>query len=248
MRVKFRGIPATNPASACALLEEAGVCIIIGECHQVSFTMGQRRGSTCRVTITEATVLINDNLRRVWGGSRTVGDKYIICEESLAAEEEEEQTESTATLSPTSPYSSDILQQWLQVWHILGVEEVDILEIILLAVNCHLPDWQGETVHNWSPSTPRPLKGVWEGTGAGQGQLRLRGHRFLHQTVTHISYERRMPSAIDRVLTSGSRGLDIICRKGFNAASGERGSRLGFHVRRAYEGGMASLWTQHPPW
>jgi hypothetical protein len=80
-----------------------------------------------------------------------------------------------------------MLQRWEQIGHILGVEDVDIHEVILLAVNCYLPDWRGEAVHNWSPSTPRPLRGVWEGTGAGQEQLRLRGalipapHRNTHQ-------------------------------------------------------------------
>jgi hypothetical protein len=39
--------------------------------------MGQRRGSTCRVTITEVTVLLNDNLKEVWEGSRMIGGKRI---------------------------------------------------------------------------------------------------------------------------------------------------------------------------
>jgi hypothetical protein len=45
-------------------------------------------------------VLLNDNLKEVWGGSRMIGEKRITCEESQAEGEEEEQTESTATLSP----------------------------------------------------------------------------------------------------------------------------------------------------
>ena len=74
----------------------------------------------------------------------------------------------SANVTQSTPSS-----MWVQIWHTLGVDEIDINEIILLAVNCYLPDWQGEAVHNWSPSAPRPLRGVWEGTGAGQGQLRL---------------------------------------------------------------------------
>jgi hypothetical protein len=68
VRVRFRGLPATNSESACALLVEAGVCRVEDECHPVRFMMGQRRGSTCRITITEVTVLLNDNLKEVWGG------------------------------------------------------------------------------------------------------------------------------------------------------------------------------------
>ncbi len=187
MRVRFRGIPATDPDAACALLVAAGICMVVDERHPVRFTMGQRRGSMGRVTVTEATVLLNNTLKEVWGGSRMVSEKRLVCEESQEEGEEEEQTDSTATLSPTTPYASEILQKWVQIWHILDVEEVDIFEVILLAVNCHLPDWRGEAVHNWSPSAPRPLRGVWEGTGAGQGQLRLRGalipapHRNTHQ-------------------------------------------------------------------
>ena len=98
-----------------------------------------------------------------------------MCEESQGVEEEEEQTERTAKLSPTNPYASDMLQKWVQIWHTLGVDEIDINEVILLSVSCYLPDWQGEEVQAWSPSAPRPLRGVWEGTGAGQGQIRLRG-------------------------------------------------------------------------
>jgi hypothetical protein len=116
-----------------------------------------------------------------------VSERRLVCEESLDVEEEDEQTERIAKLSPTNPYAPDMLKKWVQIWHTLGVDEIDINEVILLAVNCYLPDWQGEAVHNWSPSAPRPLRGVWEGTGAGQGQLRLRGalipaqHRNTHQ-------------------------------------------------------------------
>ena len=156
-------------------------------CHPVRFALGQRRGSTCRITTTEATVLLNDRLKEVWGGSRLVSERRLVCEEIQEDEEEEEQTEGTATLSPTNPYATDMLQRWVQIWHILGVKEIDINEVILLAANCYLPDGRGEAVHNWSPSAPRPLRGVWEETGAGQGQLRLRGaptpapHRNTHQ-------------------------------------------------------------------
>ena len=132
-------------------------------------------------------MLLNDSLKEVWGGSRVVSERRLVSEESQEDEEADEQTDSIVKLSPTNPYATDMLQKWVQIWHILGVEEVDINEVILLAVNCYLPDWQGEAVHNWSPSAPSPLRGVWEGTGAGQGQLRLRGslipapHRNTHQ-------------------------------------------------------------------
>jgi hypothetical protein len=175
VQVRFRGIPLTDPDAACALLVEAGICMVVDERHPVRFTMGQRRGSMCRVTVREATVLLNNTLKEVWGGSRIVGETRLVCEESQEEGEEEEQTDSTVTLSPTTPYVSEILQRWVQIWHILDVEEVDIHEVILLAVNCHLPDWRGGAVNNWSPSALRPLRGLWEGTGAGQGQLRLRG-------------------------------------------------------------------------
>jgi hypothetical protein len=120
VRVRFRGLPATNSESACALLVEAGVCRVEDEGHPVRFMMGQRRGSTCRVTITEVTVLLNDNLKEVWEGSRMIGGKRSTCEENQAEGDEEEQTECTATLSPTTSYSADLLQRWVQIWHILG--------------------------------------------------------------------------------------------------------------------------------
>jgi hypothetical protein len=147
VRVRFRGIPRTDPNAACALLVGAGICIVFDERHPVRFTMGQRRGSMCRVTVTEAMVLLNNTLKEVWGGNRMVSEKRLVCEESQEEGEEEEQTDSTATLSPTTPCASEILQKWVQIWHILEVEEVDIHEVILLAVNCHLPDWRGEAVH-----------------------------------------------------------------------------------------------------
>ena len=49
-----------------------------------------------------------------------IGGKRITCEENQAEGDEEEQTESTATLSPTTSYSADLLQRWVQIWHILG--------------------------------------------------------------------------------------------------------------------------------
>ena len=104
VQVRFRGIPATDPDAACALLVAAGICMVVDERHPVRFTMGQRRGSMGRVTVTEATVLLNNTLNEVWGGSRMVSEKRLVCEESQEEGEEEEQTDSTATLSPTTPY------------------------------------------------------------------------------------------------------------------------------------------------
>jgi hypothetical protein len=153
-----------------------------------------------------------------------VSDKRLVCEESHDEEDEEAQSDSTATLSPTTPYASEILQKWVQIWHTLDVEDVDIYEIILLAVNCHLPDWRGEAVHNWSPSAPRPLRGVWEGTGAGQGQLRLRGalipapHRNTHQLREAYAINGR------QALMSGNRGVDITFRKELSVARENEGS------------------------
>ena len=61
------------------------------------------------VTVTEATVILNNNLKEVWVGSKMVSEKRLVCEESQEEEKEEEQTDSTATLSPTTPYASEIL-------------------------------------------------------------------------------------------------------------------------------------------
>jgi hypothetical protein len=158
VRVRFRGIPATNSDGACSLLEQAGICIVRDERQPVRFTVGQRRGSTCRITVLEATVLLDDSLKAVWRGSRTVSERRLVCEESQDAEEEDEQTDRIAKLSPTNPYATDMFQKWVQIWHTLGVDEIDINEVILLAVNCYLPDWQGEAVHNWSPA-PRARSG-----------------------------------------------------------------------------------------
>jgi hypothetical protein len=65
VRVRFRGIPAKDPDAACALLVAAGICIVVDERHPVRFTMGQRRGSMGRVTVTEAPVLLNNTLKEV---------------------------------------------------------------------------------------------------------------------------------------------------------------------------------------
>ena len=65
VRVRFRGIPATNSDGACSLLEQAEICIVRDERQPVRFTVGQRRGSTCRITVLEATVLLDDSLKAV---------------------------------------------------------------------------------------------------------------------------------------------------------------------------------------
>jgi hypothetical protein len=74
----------------------------------------------------------------------------------------------------------------MRIWQILEVEEADVHELILLAVRCYLPDWRGDEVQNWTPGAPRPLRRVWDGTGAGQGQIRLRGGLIsAHDRNTH---------------------------------------------------------------
>jgi hypothetical protein len=85
--------------------------MVTDEHHPVKFTIGQRRGSMGRVTVTEVTVLLNNTLKEVWGGSRMVSEKRLVCEDSQEEGEEEEQTDCTATLSPTNPYASEILQK-----------------------------------------------------------------------------------------------------------------------------------------
>jgi len=144
MRVRFRGIPATNLDSACSLLEQAGISIAKDECQTAGFEVGQRRGSTGRITVLEATVLLDDSLKEVWRGSSMVSERRLVCEESQDVEEEDEQTKRIAKLSPTNPYATDMLQKWVQIWHTLGVDEIDINEGILLSASCYLPDWQGE--------------------------------------------------------------------------------------------------------
>ena len=128
MRVQFRGIPSTNLESACALLEQAGISIAKDEFQTAGFEVGQRRGSTGRTIVLEATVLLDDNLKAVWGGSRMVSERRLVCEESQDVEEEDEQTERIAKLSPTNPYAADMLQKWVQIWHTLGVDEIDDAE------------------------------------------------------------------------------------------------------------------------
>ena len=137
IRVRFRGVPATSSSVACHLLVEAAISIIEEQSHPVRFEVGQRRCSTNIVTVTEVTAVPNEALRVVWAGSRMVGGKRIACEEGQGDGEEEDQTDNIATLLPTNDYSSDILQRWVQIWQILGVEDVDI---ILLAAQCYLPD------------------------------------------------------------------------------------------------------------
>ena len=137
--VQSRAVGSTSSGVACHILVEAGVRIVAEESHPVQFEMGQRRCSTNVVTVTEVTTHPNEALWGVWEGSRMVGGS----EEVQGDGEEEEQTDNIATLLPTNNYSSDILQRWVQIWQILAVEEVDIHEVIFLAVQCHLPDWRG---------------------------------------------------------------------------------------------------------
>jgi hypothetical protein len=55
-----------------------------------AFEVGQRQGSTSRTTVLEATVLLDDNVKQVWKGSRMVNDRRLVCEESQGVEEEDE--------------------------------------------------------------------------------------------------------------------------------------------------------------
>jgi hypothetical protein len=103
MRVKFRGIVAANLESACVLLEQAGISIAKDEGQKAGFEVGQRRGSANRTTVLEATVLLDNHLKQVWKGNRMVNERRLVCEESQGVEEEEEQTERNAKLSPTNP-------------------------------------------------------------------------------------------------------------------------------------------------
>ena len=104
-----------------------------------------------------------------------VSERRLVCEESQDVEEEDEQTERIAKLSPTNPYATDMLQKWVQIWHTLGVDEIDINEGILLSASCYLPDWQGEAVHNWSPA-PRARSGeCGKGRVRGKGKYALEG-------------------------------------------------------------------------
>ena len=59
-----------------------------------------------------------------------VSERHLVCEESQDIEEEDEQTDRIAKLSPTNPYVTDMLQKWVQIWHTLGADEIDINEVI----------------------------------------------------------------------------------------------------------------------
>jgi hypothetical protein len=58
-----------------------------------------------------------------------------------------------------------------------------------------------------------------KGRERGKGKYAFEGHRSQRNIATHISYEKRMLFATSRLLMSGKREADIICRKVLGVAS-----------------------------
>ena len=145
------------------------------------FQIHTKRGTAMRATTLRVRVAANDALRHIWCGRQRVGGAEVICERLGVEQEENEDGSCTAVLKPPHAYASEMLQQWCRAWGLLGLSDLEMREMIIWSTQESLPEWRIDELLTWSPGSPRPLRQVWAGTGATQGQIRLRGARIAAQ-------------------------------------------------------------------
>ena len=179
--IVIQGIPADNEAQAVHLLASAGLTVIRERGNPPVFQIHTKRGTAMRATMLRVRVAVNDALQNIWCGRQRVGGAEVICERLGVEQEEDEDGSCTAVLKPPHAYASDMLQQWCRVWGLLGLSDLEMREMIIWSTQESLPEWRIDELLTWSPGSPRPLRQVWAGTGATQGQIRLRGARIAAQ-------------------------------------------------------------------
>ena len=179
--IVVHGIPADSAVQAVNLLSSAGLKVISRrECPR-AFQIHTTRESAWRRTTLRVTVEVNDALRHTWSGRQRVGGNEVICERADRGQEEDEEWHRTAVLRPPHAYASDLLQQWCRAWRLVGLSELEMREIIIWSTQNSMPEWRIDELLVWSPGPPRLLHQVWAGTGAMQGQIRLRGEHIAAQ-------------------------------------------------------------------
>ena len=179
--IVIQGIPADNEAQAVHLLASAGLTVIRERGDPPVFQIHTKRGTAMRATTLRVRVAANDALRHIWCGRQRVGGAEVICERLGVGQEENEDGSCTAVLKPPHAYASEMLQQWCRAWGLLGLSDLEMREMIIWSTQESLPEWRIDELLTWSPGSPRPLRQVWAGTGATQGQIRLRGARIAAQ-------------------------------------------------------------------
>jgi len=185
--VDMHGIPANDGSHAVDLLTSAGLQVIQDRRCPPTFQTHTKRESALRVTKLRAKVVINDALKHVWSDRQRVGGAEVICERVVEQSEEEEEWAYTAVLKPPHAYASDLLQQWCRAWGLLGLSDLEMREMSIWSTQICMPEWQIDELLVWSSGLPRLLLQAWTGTGAMQGQIRLRGERIAAQhRNTHL--------------------------------------------------------------
>jgi hypothetical protein len=180
-QARFQGIPADNKKQAIALLRATGIHATDENWDKSHFEV--RRMRSGKRAATEMTVIadMNEDLFKACAEQYRLGGQEVTCDLDQVTDDEQDSSQITATLHPVGTEAGSRWEQWMKVWKHTGITEAEVREVILLNVQVQMPEWGVNTLQVWSPNSPRAVSGVWEGSGAAQGQLRITGKPILGQ-------------------------------------------------------------------
>ena len=266
VRVSFQGIPADTRQQAIEYLQEAGICLLQDQVPQAKFSIHTKRGAARRTSVMCGMVEVSEALKSVWCGVTKVGGRQIICESKHGNEEEGEEERGVAVLTPAHNYSSDFLRCWVKMWRLMELTDLEVRELVVWSAQSSLPGWRIDEVQIWSPGAPRALHEAWDGEGAMQGQIRLRGDRInpeecnshllgnLHAIDGKASFDARRDDRANHIPRGAARGQ---CKASVTLGlpgegTGERaenhhlpqgmGAELGAAPEWARRGGVMAKW------
>ena len=188
VHIRMYNVPAESGEQARRLLTDAGIVVISNHGNSGSFCRYTNRSTARHTTLVKACVTVNDALQKVWCGQKTIGGAEVVCESVDEDPEADDETARMATLLPTHAYSRELLPQWIRMWKLLGLTDLEVRDIVIWSAERALPEWEIDELQVWSPGPPRSLRAAWEGRGALQGQLRLKGERIAieHRNTLHL--------------------------------------------------------------
>ncbi|MEY4040218.1 MAG: hypothetical protein RLZZ52_1086, partial [Actinomycetota bacterium] len=176
--VRFNGLPVDTLTAAKQWITRRGILADEKAWSHASWQIRRLRSGGRAATELVVEVVASQALMRLFIGRAQQTHSGFWCEFVDRNEGGDDASGRTALLRPVGAGAAWSLRCFTELWQSAGIDEGELREVMLAALQTQLPNWKAADLHTWSPDQPRPLRATWDGTGRQRGQIRVNGAPF----------------------------------------------------------------------
>ena len=178
MWIRFNGLPVDTLTAAKQWITRHGIRADEKAWSYASFQIRRSRSGGRAATELVVEVITSQALMHLFTGRAPQVHSGVWCEFVDRNECGDDASGRTALLRPVGAGAAWSLRCFTEFWQSAGVDEGELREVMLAALQTQLPNWRAADLHTWSPDQPRSLRATWNGTGRQRGQIRVNGAPF----------------------------------------------------------------------